>query len=64
MRIFKEYAPRMIAKHVKVFFKGQFSITGRGKFSFDNGKVVLPKDHDKVREDTVSEINSKIAQLV
>jgi hypothetical protein len=54
----------MIAKHVKVFFKGQFSISGRGSFSFDHGMVVLPKDHDKVRENTVREINSKIAQLI
>ncbi len=64
MRIFKNYSPRMIAKHVKVFFKGQFSISGRGSFSFDHGMVVLPKDHDKVRENTVREINSKIAQLI
>lgn len=54
----------MIAKHVKIFFKGQFTIIGSGNFSFDNGKVMLPKNSDKVHEDMVREINSKIAQLV
>lgn len=47
MRVFKNYAPKQIAKYVVAFFKGQFSIEGQGVFEFDAGRVVVKVKMDE-----------------
>lgn len=54
MRVFKNYAPKQIAKYVVAFFKGQFSIEGQGVFEFDAGRVVV-----KVKMDETSKRSAK-----
>ncbi len=63
MRIFKCYSPRAIAKHVKLFFKGRIYINGRGGYTFEHGKVVMPEKPDRVHSDTVTEINRQISSI-
>lgn len=63
MRIFKLYSPKMIAKHVMLFFKGRLYINGRGGYSFDHGKLLLPDGADERHAVTVNEVNSAIAKL-
>lgn len=63
MRIFKQYSPRLIAKHVKFFFKGRLYIKGRGGYTFEYGKLVMPQQADEVHSDTVTEINQCITLL-
>lgn len=54
----------MIAKYVKVYFKGQFSISGLGDFVFDNGRVKVPVNSGQQLVDIANKINMEIAQLV
>ncbi len=63
MRIFKQYSPKQIAKHVKFFFKGRLYIKGRGGYTFEYGKLVMPVQADDLHSLTVSEINNCIANL-
>ena len=55
MRVFKNYAPKQIAKYVVAFFKGQFSIEGQGVFEFDAGRVVVKVKMDEASKKTLSE---------
>ncbi len=63
MRIFKHYAPRLIANHVISFFKGGFEVQGVGTFRFDFGKVIIEKDQDVRLREVSKEINSTILSL-
>ena len=62
-REFTTYRPHQVARFVKTLFKGQFVITGVGKFKFDNGKVLLPDVKDSQKLMTYKEINQAIAAL-
>ncbi|MGL5948710.1 MAG: DUF1107 domain-containing protein [Aeromonas sp.] len=63
MREFKLYLPRLVAKHVKTFFKGELYIHGRGHFSFQAGQLVLPRYAPALHKATVNEINALISRL-
>ncbi|EGA64701.1 DUF1107 domain-containing protein [Vibrio brasiliensis] len=63
LREFTTYRPHQVARFVKTLFKGQFVITGVGKFKFDNGKVLLPDVKDSQKLMTYKEINQAIAAL-
>ncbi|KJY82016.1 hypothetical protein TW81_15120 [Vibrio galatheae] len=63
LREFTIYRPQQIARFVKTLFKGQFVISGVGKFTFDNGKVLLPDVKDPQKLSTYKEINQAIALL-
>ena len=63
MRIFKKYSPRVIAKYVKFFFRGRLYINGRGGYTFEHGRMVMPPDADRVHSDTVIEINRLISSI-
>ncbi len=63
MRIFQRYNPLMIARHVKVFFRGRMYIKGVGAFEFDNGKILLPKTKDKQHLTVMNEVNRQINEL-
>ena len=63
MRIFKMYSTKKIVKHVMLFFKGHLYIKGRGGYTFDHGKLLLPDGADERHAVTVSEVNSAIAEL-
>lgn len=63
LREFTTYRPHQVARFVKTLFKGQFVITGVGKFKFDNGKVLLPDVKDAQKLMTYKEINQAIAAL-
>ncbi len=60
MRIFKNYAPAQIAKHVSAFFKGHFYIQGKGTFEFDCGRVVV----DPGQDDETRRIGREINKLI
>ncbi|KGY11148.1 hypothetical protein NM22_17285 [Vibrio tubiashii] len=63
LREFTIYRPRQVARFVKTLFKGQFVIAGVGKFTFDNGKVLLPDVKDSQKMTTYKEINQEIASI-
>jgi len=63
MRVFKHYHPKMIAKHVKAFFKGRLYIDGRGGYVFNRGRLVMPVQADATHRQTVQEINRVIARF-
>lgn len=58
MRVFKKYAPVMIARHVVLLFKGSFFIQGIGEFAFDCGKVVIGKT------ETINDYRLKVCREV
>lgn len=63
MREFKNYAPRQIAKYVVSFFKGQFSIAGKGVFEFSNGRVVITVQMDESALKICKEINEQAVTM-
>lgn len=63
MRMFKRYAPGMIAKHISRLFKGRIYIYGIGKFEFDNGKLTLPENAEARHFETVKEVNQEIMKM-
>ncbi|MBU3845145.1 MAG: DUF1107 domain-containing protein [Candidatus Anaerobiospirillum pullicola] len=64
MRLFKIYAPRLIAKHVASFFKGQFEIAEQGVFKFDGGKVVVNENSTPIERQVAREVNKIIATFL
>lgn len=63
MRLFKRYAPSMIAKHITRLFKGRIYIHGIGRFDFDQGKLLLPLKASERHFQAVKEINQEIMRL-
>ena len=63
MRVFKNYAPKQIAKYVVAFFKGQFSIKGQGVFEFDAGRVVVKVKMDEASKKICKEINEEATAM-
>ena len=63
MRVFKNYAPKQIAKYVVAFFKGQFSIKGQGVFEFDAGRVVVKVKMDEASKKIYKEINEEATAM-
>lgn len=63
MRVFKNYAPKQIAKYVVAFFKGQFSIEGQGVFEFDAGRVVVKVKMDETSRKICKEINEEATAM-
>lgn len=63
MRIFKNYAPRQIARHVSAFFQGYFYIQGKGAFRFDGGKVLISPEQDADTKRICREINNSITSF-
>ncbi len=63
MRKFKRYLPGLIAKHVMRLFKGSIYIYGIGRFEFDEGKLILPKQAKQVDFKTVKEVNQEVMRL-
>ena len=63
MRVFKNYAPKQIAKYVVAFFKGQFSIKGQGVFEFDAGRVVVKVKMDEASKKIRKEINEEATAM-
>lgn len=63
MRVFKNYAPKQIAKYVVAFFKGQFSIEGQGVFEFDAGRVVVKVKMDETSKKICKEINEEATAM-
>ncbi len=63
MRVFKNYAPKQIAKYVVAFFKGQFSIEGQGVFEFDAGRVVVKVKTDEEYKKICKEINEEATAM-
>lgn len=64
MRTFVKYSPLQIAKHVAVFFKGQFSIAEQGTFQFDGGKVLINENSSELERKIGREINKMIVNLM
>ena len=63
MRVFKNYAPKQIAKYVLAFFKGTFTIEGAGTFEFDCGRVIVRVKMDQKAVKMGREINEHAAQM-
>ncbi|MDO2948477.1 DUF1107 domain-containing protein [Aeromonas simiae] len=63
MRVFKKYLPLMIAKHVKTFFKGRIYVHGKGRFDFEGGHLIMPRQPDEPHRSTVQEVNELIDRL-
>jgi len=63
MRIFQKYNPLMVAKYVKILFRGQFYIKDVGEFEFDKGKILPPKVRDKRHFTVMSEVNRQVLRL-
>lgn len=63
MRVFQEYNPVHIARHVKTLFKGHLYIKNIGEFEFDMGKIQLPVNKDISLLNVMSEINRCVSNL-
>ncbi|GAB6264130.1 DUF1107 domain-containing protein [Photobacterium sp. CCB-ST2H9] len=63
MRMFKQYIPKMVAKHVSRLFSGRIYIDGRGGYEFDNGLLKIPTKAQQRHFDTVKEVNQEIRRL-
>lgn len=63
MRVFKEYNPLHIARHVKTLFKGHLYIKDIGEFDFDLGKIQLPVGKNIKLLSVMSEINRCVHNL-
>ncbi len=63
MRMFKCYAPKLIAKHVSRLFRGRLYIDGRGGYEFDEGQLQVPTKAQFHHYRTVSEVNQEIKRL-
>lgn len=64
MRTFVKYSPLQIAKHVAVFFKGQFAIAEKGTFQFDGGKVIINEHSSELERKVGKEVNKMIVNLM
>ncbi|KKC98223.1 MULTISPECIES: DUF1107 domain-containing protein [Photobacterium] len=63
MRMFKQYLPKLVAKHVSRLFSGRLYIDGRGGYEFDNGMLKLPVKAEQRHFETVKEVNLEIRRL-
>lgn len=63
MRVFQEYNPLHIARHVKTLFKGHLYIKDIGEFEFDMGKIQLPVGNNISLLSVMSEINRCVLNL-
>ncbi|WP_133408008.1 DUF1107 family protein [Parashewanella tropica] len=60
MRRFPIYAPKLIAKHVRIFVKGVIWVKDLGVIYFDGGKLVIPRwCRPKVKQ-AITEMNELI----
>ncbi|QIR15806.1 DUF1107 domain-containing protein [Shewanella aestuarii] len=60
MRIFPVYAPKLIAKHAIVFFKGVVWVKDLGRLEFNQGRFVTPKKSLPHVKQAISELNKLI----
>ncbi|MBY5993314.1 DUF1107 domain-containing protein [Ferrimonas balearica] len=61
MRIFPLYAPRLIAKHARIFRDGVVMVRHLGRLEFRNGRFVMPeRPLPKVRT-AITELNELLA---
>ncbi|WP_067659848.1 DUF1107 family protein [Ferrimonas marina] len=60
MRIFPLYAPRLIAKHARIFRDGVVVVKNLGRLEFRDGRFVMPRHcRPKLRE-VVVELNRMV----
>ncbi|WP_413111245.1 DUF1107 family protein [Thaumasiovibrio sp. DFM-14] len=62
-REFTHFRPQQIARFVKSYYKGSFSILGMGEFSFEHGKVMMPDSLLREHLMIMAEINKEIKLL-
>ncbi|MGF1738685.1 DUF1107 domain-containing protein [Photobacterium satsumensis] len=63
LRVFKQYRPNQVARHVKSYFRGRLFIIGVGAFEFDCGRLLPPKKQDTKALNVLSEVNREIQLL-
>ncbi|AZL85659.1 DUF1107 domain-containing protein [Aliivibrio salmonicida] len=63
MRFFKHYAPSMIAKHISRLFNGRIHIHGIGEFRFEEGRLIVPTQAERVHYRMIKEINVEVNRL-
>ncbi len=63
MKVFQRYNPFQIAKYVKILFKGQLYIRDVGEFTFDQGRILLPEQRNRLSLNVMNEINRKVLKL-
>jgi len=67
MRVFKQYLPLMVAKHVKTFYQGHIYIQGSGQLEFSDGRVLMPAfDYKKMpssQQIAIKELQSKVREV-
>ncbi|WP_417763385.1 DUF1107 domain-containing protein [Shewanella sp.] len=44
MRVFPVYAPKLIAKHARIFMQGVIWVKDLGRLEFERGRFLLPKN--------------------
>lgn len=60
MRIFPVYAPKLIAKHARIFFKGVIWVKDLGHLEFNKGRFVMPQKSLPHVKQAISELNKLI----
>ncbi|UJF19041.1 DUF1107 domain-containing protein [Vibrio sp. SS-MA-C1-2] len=63
MRMFKQYIPSSVAKHISRLFKGRLYIDGRGGYEFNHGQLQIPANPKEHHYLTVKEVNQEIDRL-
>lgn len=60
MRVFPVYAPKLIAKHARIFLTGVIWVKDLGRLEFEKGRFLLPrKSLPKVKQ-AILELNELI----
>ncbi|MCL1126736.1 DUF1107 domain-containing protein [Shewanella surugensis] len=60
MRVFPIYAPKLIVKHVRVFFEGSIWVKGVGRLEFSKGRMLLPRRSLPGVQQAIIELNELI----
>ncbi|MFD2176467.1 DUF1107 domain-containing protein [Veronia pacifica] len=64
LRIFRQYRPLQVARHVKSFFRGRIYIQGVGAFEYDKGRLLPPVRKDKRSLAVMNEVNNQIKAML
>lgn len=60
MRMFPVYAPKLIAKHARIFFSGVIWVKDLGRLEFSYGRFLLPKKSLPQVRQAILELNALI----
>lgn len=61
MRVFPVYAPKLIAKHARIFLTGAIWVKDLGRLEFSHGRFLSPKRAMPKMRAAINELNEILA---